>query len=807
MRHKSSAHLHSAPALGGLQCLRCKPSCMAAALSVALGLVYPVHAWAVSDPAGVDIHQSTPNSSFTQGSGSNNPLSNHQDWYQEGQPQARAAQAQPAQPAPQAQIAPRPQARVAPQAAPQPAPMPAPQVMAQNERAQDEAVARARAAAMQARQSAMQANAGAQRSAAAAHHEAASAARQSPSQVGAQQNAVQPAPLPQQQASLQPRQAPVPAASPANAAPRAAAPLAASEAQAQAAAVRAAEQREAQARATQARAVASGAAAPVAATAAADSAATQALGRLDAYRGVQPLGMGDGRMHVPAPNDAVDYGANPEMQAVGNGRFDVPPINSEDPNPEDDAEAINPLASPYYDPIIGGIDMDKMRREETLKRIEQGKKPIEALTPVEQMEERLAQYDKAQYELQLDSPQFQAFGNFKHHDEVYNNLPSTNDVFYVDQPKDLPAFQAKVAALEEMVGTDIGFVIFDNTGIIALKDKSPYPMHGLTSFHLAYAVANLMSTRGDSGSLIFSFLPQDLVSNISSPLREALERSSRLDSPDTVKALEEVTSSAERGRGIAQFMREQSEGAVDKDKLRQEMQAYGRYLEELKRGKDENGIKPFILSLNELLHFTLAEGDPNAAKLLLNYVGTLPALELFDRVQGLKQVSLKHLQADAVANPSLMRFNTAPLYESARLLASFDQDKKLSADARDLVESKLYFNPLDSNLIQKGVKNSIEYFSKKNHVPSYIQDSEGYRVYSIKGEGVMDPNTNTRVVLSDMALINYKKHTVVMIIAMKDIPNSARLSLSNGEKAISGLANFLYTYYLERNASRFLEED
>ena len=58
-----------------------------------------------------------------------------------------------------------------------------------------------------------------------------------------------------------------------------------------------------------------------------------------------------------------------------------------------------------------------------------------------------------------------------------------------------------------------------------------------------------------------------------------------------------------------------------------------------------------------------------------------------------------------------------------------------------------------------------------------------------------------------MALIKYRKHTVVMIIAIKDIPNNEQVSLRNSEKVISGLANFLYDYYLERNAELLFHED
>ena len=520
--------------------------------------------------------------------------------------------------------------------------------------------------------------------------------------------------------------------------------------------------------------------------------------------------MGNGSLQVPAPREGFNYSHNAQYHAQGNGRFDIPAFAPQDsvPIPEDQTK-INPLASPFYDPLTGGIDMAKMRRAEIEKRIAQGKKLPQEMTPNEQMEARLKSYDRSQYEIQINSDLFQAFGDFKHHDEVYNSLPTTADVFYVDRPEDLSMFKEKVAELEKQVGAPIGFVLFDNAGLIVLKDNTDFPLQGLTSFHLAYAVASLMSTRGDNGSVTFSFLPKDIRRDIVSPLVRDLDRTNAIGyhSPEVIEAQTPTTTGAERGRGIAEYMRSNQGSNLDK-KTREEMMNYSRrlnrnYQEDPKRSSAD----PFLLSLNELMHYTLGEGDPNASKLLLSYIGTLPALQLFDRVQGLKRVQFKHLQADAAANPELVRQSTAPLYESARLLAAFNQDSKLSADARAIVENQLYFNPLDRNLIQKGVQNSIEFFGKKNKIMVDLHDNEGYSVYSIKGDGGYDAKTDRRTVMSDMALIKYRKHTVVMIIAIKEIPNNELQSLRNSEKVISGLANFLYEYYLQRNAALLFPDE
>lgn len=737
MRHNSSEHEQAALTLATkAKQQRLQPSVLAMAVSLALGLVYPAAAYAVSDPNSLKVEHLYPESSFTQG----NPLANHEEWFQDaGQAQAQQAQAQAQAQAQQAQ------AQSAQSAA----------------GAEMSAVERARQAAMQARQAAMQAHGQARQTEQQSNTVAQQQAQQA--QLQAQQA--------QQQAQLQAQQ------------------RAQQQAQLQA-------QQQAQLRAQQ--------------QAQAQQQRAAAQQQANFYGGIQPIPMGNGSLQVPAPREGFNYSHNAQYHAQGNGRFDIPAFAPQDsvPVPEDQTK-INPLASPFYDPITGGIDMAKMRRAEIEKRITQGKKLPQEMTPNEQMEARLKSYDRSQYEIQINSDLFQAFGDFKHHDEVYNSLPTTTDVFYVDRPEDLPMFKEKVAELEKQVGAPIGFVLFDNAGLIVLKDNTDFPLQGLTSFHLAYAVASLMSTRGDNGSVTFSFLPKDIRRDIVSPLVRDLDRTNAIGykSPEVIEAQTPTTTGAERGRGIAEYMRSNQGSNLDK-KTREEMMNYSRrlnrnYQEDSKRSSAD----PFLLSLNELMHYTLGEGDPNASKLLLSYIGTLPALQLFDRVQGLKRVQFKHLQADAAANPELVRQSTAPLYESARLLAAFNQDSKLSADARAIVENQLYFNPLDRNLIQKGVQNSIEFFGKKNKIMVDLHDNEGYSVYSIKGDGGYDAKTDRRTVMSDMALIKYRKHTVVMIIAIKEIPNNELQSLRNSEKVISGLANFLYDYYLERNAELLFPDE
>lgn len=531
------------------------------------------------------------------------------------------------------------------------------------------------------------------------------------------------------------------------------------------------------------------------------------------HGGVQPIPMGNGSLRVPMPDIHVDYTSKTKNYAQGNGRFDVPLFDPDKFQPivEDPDKPADPLASPFYDPATGGIDMEKMRKAELEKRMEQGKKLPVSMTPYERMEDRLKRYDQEQYRIKLNSEQFQAFGDFVHHDEVYETLPATADVFYVDRQEDFKALQAKVTEMEKELGTKISFVMLDNVSLIALKDNTNVPIYGLQNFYLAYAAANLMSTRGDTGLTSFSFLPDIMRSDIRSPLLVNLESSDRINEAQVMDSrTDEGTTSADRGKGIAQYMRQQQEGNGVKinKRMREEMLAYSsRIGKKTEYNGRQSSADPFFMTLNELLHYVLVEGDANASHLLLSYIGALPALELFVRSHNSPRVELKRLQADIAADMSLLPDNNAPLYASARLMALFSQDSYIEPSIREFIETKLNYNTLDRALIPRGIQNSINYFGKKyKKNMEAVSADEGLAIFSLSGDSGFNPTTNNRPLLSDMALVRYRQHSVVIAIALQNIPNNALMSLRNGEKVMSGLASYLYSYYLDRNATEMFPD-
>lgn len=533
------------------------------------------------------------------------------------------------------------------------------------------------------------------------------------------------------------------------------------------------------------------------------------------HGGVQPIPMGNGTLRVPMPDIHVDYTAKSKYYAQGNGRFDVPMFDPDKFQPvvEDPDKPADPLASPFYDPLTGGIDMEKMRKAEIEKRLEQGKKPTVSMTPYERMEDRLKRYDQEQYRIKLNSEQFQAFGDFVHHDEVYESLPATEDVFYVDREEDLKALQNKVAEMEKELGTKISFVMLDNVSLIALKDNTSLPVYGLQNFYLAYATATLMSTRGDTGLTSFSFLPDILRQDIRSPLLVSLESSDRFDEQQIkdVNNEDQGVTSVERGKGIAEYMRKQQEGNGQKinKRMRDEMLAYSsRIGKKTEYNTRQSSADPFFMTLNELLHYVLVEGDCNASHLLLSYIGALPALELFVRSHKSPRVDIKRLQADIAADMSLLPENNAPLYASARLMALFSQDSAITPEIRDFIETKLNFNTIDRAWIPRGIQNSVNFFGKKYKKNIEATNaSDGLAILSLNGDSGFVPASNNRPLMSDLALIRYRQHSVVIAIALQNIPNNALMSLRNGEKVMSGLASYLYSYYLDRNAKEMFPEE
>lgn len=496
-----------------------------------------------------------------------------------------------------------------------------------------------------------------------------------------------------------------------------------------------------------------------------------------------------GGMTVPRPNMNTDYSANKSFIGHGNAHYDAPNIktnaNNTVANPKED-----PLASPYYDPFTGEVNVpESVKAQQRLDRIaaEQQKKLTEE-------EDRLAQYDIDRAKQLTEDPNYKPFGDFAAHDRMYRRMPLDKDVFYVASGKDIQWLHNQIAPIERDLGADIGFVLLDQNGLVALKDNSPFPLYGLSKFHLSYAVGALMSVRAENSSHQVKFDAGRLSRNIVSPLLESLTGANRAAIEESVTGgYGARRSKTERNRMLASAAKKVQSGTAAKDRaearansvpINQQATAY----------TTETHGNNMTISLGELMFYNLALGDANASSILLDYLGTIKTLEVFDKTKGLEHVQYKTSELDTAISPVLIENNHAPLYESAKLFASYSQDKAISLEVRQTINDMLYNNQATRNTIQKGVRESV--------VGESAEVLNNFNIYSQGQSADYIEARRSRPVVSDMALIEYRGQRIVMVIACRNVKGQLNRTQVNAEDAIASVARVLFEYEKYRINSR-----
>lgn len=496
-----------------------------------------------------------------------------------------------------------------------------------------------------------------------------------------------------------------------------------------------------------------------------------------------------GGMTVPRPNMNIDYSANKSFIGHGNAHYDAPNIKTNANNTGANAKE-DPLASPYYDPFTGEVNVpESVKAQQRLDRIaaEQQKKLTEE-------EDRLAQYDIDRAKQLTEDPNYKPFGDFAAHDRMYRRMPLGKDVFYVASGKDIKWLHNQIAPIERDLGADIGFVLLDQNGLVALKDNSPFPLYGLSKFHLSYAVGALMSVRAENSSHQVKFDAGRLSRNIVSPLLESLTGANRAAIEESVTGgYGARRSKSERNRMLASAAKKVQSGTAAKDRaearansvpINQQATAY----------TTETHGNNMTISLGELMFYNLALGDANASSILLDYLGTIKTLEVFDKTKGLEHVQYKTSELDTAISPVLIENNHAPLYESAKLFASYSQDKDISLEVRQAINDMLYNNQATRNTIQKGVRESI--------VGESVEVLNNFNIYSQGQSADYIEARRSRPVVSDMALIEYRGQRIVMVIACRNIKGQLNRTQVNAEDAIASVARVLFEYEKYRINSR-----
>lgn len=510
-------------------------------------------------------------------------------------------------------------------------------------------------------------------------------------------------------------------------------------------------------------------------------------------------------MQIPRPNPNIDYSGDARTVLQGNGLIRLKAIGANHLNTaSEEEEDENPLASPYYDPITGKVNKPAYVIEE-----EERARQTKTMPSLNEMEERLRAYDVERTAKLKAEGKYQPFGTFKNHDAVYSYLPDNKDVFYCDREEDKAALQDMLTPVEKDSGGEMGFVVLDRNGIVALKDNSDFPLVGISKFHLAYAVASLMSDRGDTETVKVPFFVNQLRRDIKSPLADnLLNKVDRniLDATGNMisdpNSNENRLGSRERGKIIASIVQQQQAGNAQKpdmDEVRlhsmpkKDIDAYEQQFKNLQDSRSR-----LDMSISDLMYYSLGISDSNASGFLLNYIGSLTSLEIFDRVKGLHRSKYRKLEADIAANPDYGYENTAPLYESAKMLGLFFQDPKIRNDVRDFIGDIMLFNVTGKDGIQKGVKKTIR--AHGVDVKTIESNMDSLKIYSREGVGGISPTKGVRTVVTDLAYIDYSGQCYVMAISVRDITGAPNRTKRQAEMAIARAAELLFKYILDRPA-------
>ena len=516
-----------------------------------------------------------------------------------------------------------------------------------------------------------------------------------------------------------------------------------------------------------------------------------------------------GTMSIPAPHSGINYGANVRHNNQGNALVELPPafVPKFGANGEatgvDEGAAADPLASPFYDGITGKVDEAKQKQAEIAAKLRAINSPTEQVEEkyVDPVEQRLAQYDRELAEKRLNDPTYQAFGDFSHHDRVFKQIAADQKSFYLDRPQDQQVMQQLIAQIEKNSSGELGFVLMDEKGIIALKDNTPFPLDGLSEFHLAYAVGALMSDRGENKEQTVNFDTNTIVRDIRSPLADTLFASLKREVVDaTGQVISDPNSNtnrisrSQRGKIIANVIKQEQQGksSANMDEVRLQSQPkkdLARYSEEMSSLQD--GSKRMSLSMGELFSYSLGMSDPNANMILLQYLGTLTSLEIFDRTKGVEQAVFKKDSIDIAIDPQDSLQNNAPLYDSAKLLAQYAQDIRLTEPVRSLIDQIMYFNVTSKEKIQKGVMNSL----KSDDASA---DRNSFQIYTKNGMGVLSPDKKSISVLSDMALIKYRGKMYIMVIAVRNASGKTDSAIRFANNAIAFTSKVLFDYVKNR---------
>lgn len=379
------------------------------------------------------------------------------------------------------------------------------------------------------------------------------------------------------------------------------------------------------------------------------------------------------------------------------------------------------------------------------------------------------------------------FSNLLEADKIYENIPRDKFAFYLDRPADRKMMWDKYFNILKDVDGQIGVAVFGPEGLLMLANNTNFPLQGLSQFHLGYAVSSTAMFRNEDATKLVYFNTKDLKKDVYSPMTELVMQSfsASVENNNMYKG----GGVQARARALANVTKTLQAGNL-KDlpkskELADPTKAGVMTVEEL-----STIGKVFSFELADLFYYALGFNDLNASDILLSYLGSIESLDSFCKEKGLRNTNFVYKNADVWDNPSLGYKNSGPLYETAKLMASYTQDTMLNKSFKDSIDNIMFFDAEGQNLIQDGVKQSIS--------ADFPDEKATLKIFSHSGMGRMNSH-GRRMAVSDMALIEYKGRSYVMVISVKNLKGTENNTIPMGQRVISQMAQEIFSYIKARD--------
>lgn len=327
-----------------------------------------------------------------------------------------------------------------------------------------------------------------------------------------------------------------------------------------------------------------------------------------------------------------------------------------------------------------------------------------------------------------------------------NATGSAADVLWFHDAAVQERLQQQIATiLHDFTGT-VGVAVLSPEGLVFLLNDSDFPLMSVMKLPLAYVVALKMQERGDTLSTVVECERSVLDANTYSPLYDQL-----------------------KGNGFTQ-------------------------VDDVVVGESNSTKLRFPLSL--LISYAVGKSDNNACDLLLtHYLQSPQALEQALHDMGLERTHIAHTESAMGKDVKLSYANSASLFDMTQMLALYVNDKHLTPEVRQLIDSALWFSSSGAERIQSGVATSLEQVLKDSAAAEKLKQQGRYAVYDKTGLGGTNAQ-GQRIAVNDLALVRINEQSWVVAACAKNIVGEKEQTIAASNEVLQQVVATVFTELL-----------